>query len=363
MPSTYAVIMAGGSGTRFWPASREMRPKQLLALSGGEMSLLAATVQRIAPLVGAERVLVVTAGRLLEETRAAVPELLPEHILGEPAARNTAPCVAWATAVIRAKEPDARVIVLPSDHFIGDAPGFLQSLRAALASADEGFVTTLGIVPTRPETGYGYIEQGAKANADAYAVERFVEKPKLEVAKEYVASGKYLWNAGMFIFQAETMWQEFVRHMPTLAEGVVRMLSLEADGAAEARQQLLAEVFPTLTSVSIDVGVMEKCERLRVVPADIGWNDVGSWESAWELATKDGEGNAVRGNALCIAGSNNLVWDLRTKASESVLATVGLSGMVVVQTDDAILVIPREKAQDVRAIVDALKTAGRKTLV
>jgi mannose-1-phosphate guanylyltransferase len=350
----HAVIMAGGSGTRFWPASREQRPKQLLRLAGSQDTLLAATVKRIAPLVPNERVWVVTAGRLLQETRDAAPALMPAHILGEPKARNTAPCVAWATAAILEEDADATIIVLPSDHHIADEPAFLAALAEATTAAESGYVTTLGIVPTRPETGYGYIEFGTSIGS-AKSVKRFVEKPQLDVARSYVDAGNYLWNAGMFIFRASVMRDEIAEHMPDLAAGVTRMLS----ATDPARRALaIAEVFPTLPSISIDVGVMERCTRIAVVPADIGWNDVGSWESAWELASKDSDGNSLRGNALCIAGANNLVWDLRTAPHSAVLAVVGLRNMVVVFTDDAVAVLPREFAQDVRKIVEALRARG-----
>ncbi|MBL8609061.1 MAG: mannose-1-phosphate guanylyltransferase [Myxococcales bacterium] len=355
----WAVIMAGGSGTRFWPASRSKRPKQLLPLGPDpEESLLAATVRRIRPLVPAERVVVVTGAALAEATRAAVPELLPENVLLEPVGRNTAPCIAWAAAHVARRDPEAVIAVLPSDHTIGDEEGFRGVLARALASAREGTVTTVGIKPTRPETGYGYVETGAAASASGVlSVVRFVEKPDLERAKAYLEGGKHLWNAGMFFFRADAMRALVGRHLPELAAGVER-IDRAASGPDAAR--VLAEVFPTLPSVSIDHGVMEKADRLAVVPGDFGWNDVGSWQSAWELADKDPAGNAARNaDVTFVDARGNLVHDLTSGAKKKLFAVVGVEDVVVVETDDAVLVIKRDRAQDVRAAVEAIKARGR----
>lgn len=355
----WAVIMAGGSGTRFWPASRSRRPKQLLPLGADPSeSLLAATVRRIRPLVPGERVIVVTGAALAEATRAALPEVPPENVLCEPVGRNTAPCIAWAAAHVLRKDPSAVVCVLPSDHTIADEETFRGVLSRALATAAAGTVTTVGIKPTRPETGYGYVETGApsETGGGALSVVRFVEKPDLERAKQYVDGGRHLWNAGMFFFRADAMRALVSEHLPELAAGVAR-IDAAAGGPDAAR--VLAEVFPTLPSVSIDHGVMEKAKKLAVVPGDFGWNDVGSWQSAWELADKDQRGNAARGDAVFVEASGNLVHDLTTGAKKKLFAVVGVDDLVIVETDDAVLVIRRDRAQDVRAAVDALKAKGR----
>lgn len=356
MSNVYAVIMAGGAGTRFWPASRNKTPKQLLPLAGkSDEKLLSATVRRLDPLVPAERVLIVTGEHLAEGTAQAVPGLKSDHILCEPAARNTAPCIAWANATIARLDPDAVVMVLPSDHFITDEKGFQGVLASAIATAERGHVTTIGIVPTRAETGYGYIEVGApilEASGGARKVARFVEKPNREKAEGFLAAGptKYLWNAGMFFFRVRDMAALLEQHVPGIAAGVAKM------GSDAAR---IKEVFPTLESVSIDVGVMEKAGNLAVVPGDFGWNDVGSWQSAWELAPQDAHGNAVGPNDLAIDAKGNLLRGTSGKA----IAVVGVEGLVVVETEDAILVIPRDRAQDVRLVVDALKSQGRTKLL
>lgn len=358
MANVYAVIMAGGAGTRFWPASRNKRPKQLLPLGGDDKALLTATVDRLAPIVPASRVFIVTGAHLADATLAAVPEVPKAQVLCEPAARNTAPCIAWANATIASLDPEAVVMVLPSDHFITNVPEFQNVLRAAVASAEAGHVTTVGIVPTRPETGYGYIEVGDALTGrgeptGARKVASFVEKPNREKAEKLVAAGpqKYLWNAGMFFFRVKDMAALLEQHVPAIAAGVSKM------GTDAAKIQA---IFPTLDSVSIDVGVMEKAGNLAVVPGDFGWNDVGSWQSAWELAPKDAAGNAVGGeNNLALDAKNNLIRGTGKKA----IALVGVNDLVVVETDDAILVIPRERAQDVRLVVDALKAAKKTELV
>jgi mannose-1-phosphate guanylyltransferase len=365
MSKVYAVIMAGGAGTRFWPASRSLRPKQLLPLAGGsEETLLAATVRRLAPLVTPDRVVVVTGEHLAEATAKAVPGVPRSQILCEPAPRNTAPCIAWATASIARLDPDALVAVLPSDHFITDEAGFRRVLEQALATAATGRVTTVGIVPTRPETGYGYIEVGdpidsaSSGAGGARSVARFVEKPDRARAEQFLAGGKHLWNAGMFFFRASDMTALVESHLPELAAGVAR---IDAAAGSATATEVLKSVFPTLPSVSIDHGVMEKAAGLAVVPGEFGWNDVGSWQSAWELGSPDAAGNALSAGAIAIDARNNLVRTLGT--SKKVVALVGVDDLVVVETEDALLVIPRERAQDVRLIVEALKASGRTDLL
>jgi mannose-1-phosphate guanylyltransferase len=358
-PPVYAVIMAGGSGTRFWPASREMRPKQLLSLGGGNETLLAATVRRLSPLVTPSNVYVVTARRLGDKTADALPGVPASQILREPMGRNTAPCIAWAAAAIAAREPEAVVAVLPSDHFIVDEPAFRGVIERALASAASGTVTTVGIVPTRPETGYGYLELGEEIGGGVSRVARFVEKPDRARAEQFLAGKKHLWNAGMFFFRVKDMVGLVEKHLPDVAKGAAEIVRAAATPEGD---KVLDAVFPTLQSISIDHGVMEKAEKLAVVPGSFGWNDVGSWLSSWELATKDEHGNALPEGAVAVDAKGNFVRDLST-SKKKVIALVGVSDLVVVETDDALLVIPRERAQDVRAVVDALKSGKRTELL
>jgi mannose-1-phosphate guanylyltransferase len=293
------------------------------------------------------------------------------NLLAEPVARNTAPCIGWATATIARGDPEAVVMVLPSDHFITDEPGFLKVVEKALEGARAGHVTTIGIVPTRAETGYGYVEIGrALAKLDGVSeVARFVEKPDRARAEAYVAGGKHLWNAGMFFFRAKEMKAAIQRFLPELAEGLAK---IDAASARGNEAQELAATFPTLPSVSIDNGVMEKATlaegrtlpagqkrtTLAVVPGSFGWNDLGSWESAWELATKDDAENAVPDGTIAVEARRNLVRDLTTNGAKRVYALVGVSDLVVVETDDAVLVMARDRAQDVKAVVTELKKRG-----
>jgi mannose-1-phosphate guanylyltransferase len=345
--------MAGGAGTRFWPASRERLPKQFLPLgSDPNESLLAATVRRIEPLVPIERVWIATGAHLREPTHAALPGIPKVNVLAEPVARNTAPCIGWATWAIAQTDPDAVIMVLPSDHFITDEAGFRAVLSRALDAATKGFLTTIGIVPTRPETGYGYIELGEDLGNGARRVKRFVEKPSRQVAESYLAGGQHLWNAGMFFFKASVMKEAIALHLPELHE---RLEAVLAEGGGD---DAVGKYFPTMPKVSIDTGVMEKATKIAVVPGDFGWNDVGSWESAWDLAPRDAHGNALPKGAIAIDAERNMVRDLGCAAGKRVFALVGVSDLVVVETDDAVLILPRSRAQDVRMVVDQLKERG-----
>jgi mannose-1-phosphate guanylyltransferase len=355
----HAVILAGGSGTRFWPASRKARPKQLLPLGPGDAPLIAATVDRIRPLVGDERIVIATGRDLVAATRASLPTLPESAFLGEPRARNTAACIGWATAIVHRRDPEALVMVLPSDHHVADVAAFQRVVRIALDAARGGAIVTVGIEPTRPETGYGYIELGDEVSAGVRRGVSFREKPDRPTAEGYVSSGRYVWNAGMFFFRASRMLEEIERHLPELASGVARIEAAARRGAAEEAAETV-RVFETVPSVSIDVGVMEKVENLQVVPASVGWTDIGSWESAWELGVKDAAGNATHGQAVAVDATNNLFYDLTGDGKGRLVAALGVHDLFVVQTDDAILVVPRDRSQDVRAIVAELEKRNLK---
>lgn len=349
----HAVIMAGGAGTRFWPASRRLRPKQLLALAGDE-ALIRQAVERVMPLCGPERVWIATGAHLVEATLAMLPELSRGQLLVEPAARNTAPCIGWAAHVIARTDPDAVVMALPSDHHIADLPGYRAALEVAVASARRGIITTIGIKPTHPETGFGYIEAELRSGIVWSAI-RFVEKPERARAEAFLAAGTFFWNAGMFIFRAGDMVRAIAEHLPELARGLA---AIDAAARAGDESAVLAEIFPTLPAVSIDVGVMEKMEQLAMVPGDFGWGDLGSWLSLSELASKDEAHNSGPPGAIFVDSANNHVSDLRARGAKRVIALCGVRDLVVVETDDALLIVHRDEAQRVRDVVAELVSRG-----
>lgn len=363
MQQVYALVLAGGSGTRFWPASRRLRPKQLLPIAPGSRApLIAEAVARLRALCPAERVLVSTGAHLLDATRQALPEIPAGNFLAEPFARNTAPCIAWAASVIARRDPKAVVMVIPSDQHVANDAEYAKVLRRAIDSALSGVITTVGIRPSRPETGYGYIEVESVNAAPGTPLpgKAFVEKPDRATAEKYLARGTYYWNSGMFFFRAVDMLAALKQHMPELTQGLAEIEQAERVGPA-AEAAAVERAFASWPSVSIDYGVMEKLSGIRVVPADMGWSDLGSWQAAWELSSKDKNANVATGDILFEQSSGNLVSDLSTQ--RRVIALVGVQDLCVVQTDDALLVIPREQSQDVRAIIDRLKAAGREDLL
>lgn len=352
--SLSALVLAGGSGTRFWPASRRDRPKQFLALDG-DRSMLQATVARLAPLVPPERVWISTTAALARGAAEQLPEIAAERILIEPAGRNTAPAIAWSVRSLPAEVRDGTIAVLPSDHRIGDATAFRATLAAAAEEvARRDRILALGVVPRRPETGFGYLETGgALAGVPGLlAVARFTEKPDRPTAERFVASGRHLWNAGMFVFRGTTLLARLERHAPELARGI-EALARQPRGAAE-----LGDLYRALPSISIDYALMEKLDDLATLPLDCGWDDLGSWDALAAVLAADGSGNSARGGAVVIDGARNLTW-----AAEGTIAVLGLSDLIVVRAGEAVLVAPRAMAQDVRRIVDALAASGRDDLL
>jgi mannose-1-phosphate guanylyltransferase len=377
--SVYALILAGGAGTRFWPASRAARPKQLLPLLGGE-PLIRETALRILPLCDGDgggdattsswrRILVASGRHLAAPTASILPELPPENLLAEPSPRNTAPCIGWAAAIVARRDPEAVLMVLPSDHHIGDPERFREVLSIAVESAASGVITTIGIRPTHPETGYGYIEVDAEAAGTGGRPVplqglRFVEKPDRARAEEFLRSGRFYWNAGMFFFRAKDMLDAIRAKLPALASGLDAFDRAAADGPDQELAEV-ARLFPSLPSVSIDKGVMEHVGKLAVVPGDFGWSDIGSWPSAWELAAKDANGNAAPEGSVLVDARRNHVVDLRPSGGgpRRVIALVGVEDLVVVDTGDALLIVPKDRAQDVREVVEQLRARGDEGLI
>lgn len=361
----FAVIMAGGAGTRFWPLSRRDRPKQFLPI-GTPKPLLRETIDRLDPLVPADRVYVVAGERHARAIRALVPELPADHLLVEPCPRNTAPCVGLAAIHLARKNRHAVMAVLPADHHVADGERFRRVMAAAAERARAGEIVTLGIRPTRPETGYGYIrfeptDPVVASGVEVCRVEKFVEKPPREVAARYLASNRYLWNSGMFFFTPDRILADIRRFMPSLAAGLDRIA--KAIGTTEYGE-VLAETFAELRSTSIDYGVMEHATAepdlppMRVVPADFGWNDVGHWAAVADFAETDRDGNVVGGDAVLVDTRDSIV-----HAAHGTAALVGVSNLVVVTTEDAVLVCPRDRAQDVRKVVERLERDKREELL
>lgn len=343
------VIMAGGRGTRFWPLSRRRRPKQVLALAG-EQSLLCQTIERLLPLAPPERILVITGPDMVEAVAAEAARLPVENLLVEPSGRNTAPCIGWATVEIeRRAGPDALIAVLPSDQRV-DRPEVLRAaLRLALAEAQGGErILTLGIRPRHPETGFGYLELGPRLAEEGelglYPVQRFQEKPDRARAEAWVADGRHLWNAGMFAFSARTMRAAFRQHLPRSAAAL--------DQLAEQPDRL-AEVWPELEATSIDYGVMERHAEILTVACDPGWSDVGAWPAVVESLPEAPGGRGRGKGIIAVRARGNAVL-----APERLVALVGVEGLVVVDTPDALLVMALDAAQELREVLAELERRG-----
>jgi mannose-1-phosphate guanylyltransferase len=338
--------MAGGSGTRFWPLSRRKRPKQFLPLVS-ERPLIAETVARLHGIAAAKDVLCVC-GKLHASAAQKLAGLRKANVLIEPVARNTAPALALASVHVAARAPKGVIIALPADQHIG-APGkFREVLLEAVQVAEQGRIVTIGLTPTRAETGYGYIQLGGPLTGRAREAKAFVEKPDAETARRYVASGEYLWNGGIFVFRADVMLEALARHMPQMAPG------LEALRGAVGTQRyrgVLARTFKAWPSISIDYAVAEKSPNMAVIPGDFGWSDVGSFAAISEIRDKDAQGNVVSGNGALVIDASGCV----VLAGDRPVAVIGLKDIVVVDAGDAVLVVPKEKSQDVRKAVEGLK--------
>ncbi len=355
MSAAFAIILAGGGGTRLWPASRRRHPKQLLRL-GGDESLLAAAARRARAFCDPHRILIVTAADQEQAVRGAVPWLPPDNVVVEPLPRNTAAAVGLGAAIAYRRGGAAALLaVLPADPHIADDARFTATVRAALGQAAQT-ITTIGIKPTHAETGFGYIRLGAAVPGAAavHEVASFVEKPDRATAEGYLASGNYLWNSGMFFLTAGRLLEEAHRHLPKLGQ------ALDALVAAPDVDHAIREHYPTVPSISIDNGIMEKASGLRVIPADFGWDDVGSWAALSSIRPADAGGNVVVGDATLIEGTGNVVV---AEAGAPFVSVLGVHDLVVVATADAILVIPKNRAQDVRQIVEAARKSGREDLL
>lgn len=348
-----ALIMAGGRGERFWPKSRANLPKQFLCLTDDGKTMIQLTVERILPLVNLENIYIATNKDYKSLVLEQLPGLPEENILCEPVGRNTAPCIGLGAVHIAAKYEDALMLVLASDHLIKYSGMFHNTLRSAceIAEKDTNLVT-IGITPDYPETGYGYIKFDSNTCIEqAFEVERFVEKPGLEKAKEYLASEEYLWNSGMFVWKVSSILSNFKTHMPDTYN---KLLQIQNAIHTPKEDAVLAELFPTLPSVSVDYGIMEKAEYIYIVPGTFGWDDVGSWLAVGRIKHSNEYGNVVSGNIITVNTSNCII-----EGSKKLIAAVGLEDLIIVDTDDATLICDKNSANDIKKIIENLKICNR----
>lgn len=348
MSAVHAVILAGGSGSRLWPLSRQDLPKQFLALDGG-VTLLQTTINRLAPMIDAKSVLIVTQEALAKGE--AYHALLPYQTLFEPTGRNTAPAIALAAAYLTQGGADPIMVVLPADHIIKDEVRFRAHLKIAVEAAESGKLVTFGILPNRPDTGFGYIKARRGDNPEIYEVERFTEKPDEQTAERFLKDGDYYWNSGMFVWRASVILEEIQQHLPAVHQVIQNII---AESSAMGKfQKAVEKHFAAMPSISIDYGVLEKSGRVSLIPCDIGWNDVGSWQAVHEISTHDKNGNALQGKVIALDCKNSLI-----RAEKRLVAAIGVEDLCVIETADAILISKNDQTQRVREVVDELKHRG-----
>lgn len=342
----YALIMAGGIGTRLWPRSQVHLPKQFLQLTG-ELTMLQEAQKRLLPLVDADHVLVATKQDYTGIVADQLPDVPAKNILGEPSGKGTAAAIGLAAVHLRRRDPAALMAVMTADHAIQRPDVFRHALQAATVVANRDWLVTLGIQPAYPETGYGYIQRGEALQSagqfDVYQVARFAEKPDLATAEQFVKSTQYAWNSGMFVWKVERILAEIERYMPDLYAGLQEIEhSIDSPQASD----VLAHVWPRLASQTIDYGIMEKAQHVAVLPVEIGWNDVGSWSAVYDVLEHDDHANAVVGQHLAIDTRNTLIY-----SPDRIVATIGLEDLVVVDSEDVVLICPRSRTQEVKQLV------------
>lgn len=357
----YAVIMAGGGGTRLWPLSRQAKPKQMLELTGSA-SLFRMAYLRLQGLFASENILVVTTQEQYAQLVEQCPEIPPENYLLEPQPRGTASVVGLAAVALHQRDPQAVMAVLTSDHHIANVEKFHHLLETAYDVARQAYLVTLGITPTFPSTGYGYIQSGEPLGTfrglESYCVKRFKEKPDLEQAQKMLASGDHAWNSGMFVWQVQDILKEFERQMPALFD---HLQTISRSWATPDRQTVLQSTWPLLEVITIDYGIMEGASQVAVIPASgLGWNDIGSWESIFEILPKDENGNVVTaGQTILLDTKDSLFFN---KSADRLVVSIGLKDLVIVDTGDVLLICDRAQAQQVRQVVNQLKQTNPKLL-
>lgn len=358
MDNYIALILAGGGGTRLWPMSRKHKPKQMLPLVG-QSSMFQVSVERLAPLFTPDRIYISTRADYVDELRRECPDIPAENFIAEPSARNNAPAVGLALTIIQHRHPDAVIAMLTADHHIGKTAHFRNVLATAGEIAQRGKIVTLGISPTYPSTGFGYIEQGTpignKGGFDYLIAERFTEKPDFETASQFIASGNYSWNSGMFIWTAQKAMQEFQRQQPQMYD-LFDQLQKTVD--TPRYTDTLAKIWDDMPKVSIDYAIMEDAEDMIVIPVDIAWSDVGTWSSLYDILERDANGNcsnATEQQRLYIDTQNSLVF------SDKLVVMLGIENVAVVETEDAILICQLNRSQEIKEVVQQLKQGHLKT--
>ena len=355
----YAAILAGGVGTRLWPRSRQASPKQFSDITGTGRTMIQATADRLAGLVSATQLYVVTGSRYANLTAEQLPEMPAAHILAEPSGRNTAPAIGLACIALQQQDPDAVLAILPADHVIPDLAAFQAALSEADQAAQAGYLVTLGITPTLPHTGYGYIKAGKNVEVagrlPVFRVDRFLEKPNLATARAFLSDGGYFWNGGIFVFRVDRMLEEMARQLPDLYAGLQTIAAAQAGADAAEAERVLREVWGGLEGVSIDYGIMEGAKRVAMVPLEAGWNDVGSWDALDDVLPKDAHGNTIaRGDVLVLDSVRNIIY-----GGDRTIAVIGLEDLVVVDTPDALLIGHKKQMQKVKTIVEMLQKQQR----
>lgn len=348
---TYVAIMAGGIGSRFWPISRTNYPKQFLDILGTGSTLIQQTFERFKGLVPAENIYIITAAEYIPIVQEQLPEALRENILGEPFRKNTAPCIAYITFKILQKDPEASLVVAPADHLILDEKKFLSVCEQGLDFVSHfNALVTIGIKPTYPNTGYGYIQHDiAAAIPSVYKVKTFTEKPNKELAEAFISSGDFLWNAGIFVWKLKGISAAFQKHLPEMYE----LFAGEADGFnTDEEQNAIENIYPQCTNISIDFGIMEKADNVYVIPAAFGWSDLGTWNSAWDSMDKDYLENAVAGKKVMVVDATKCVVHV---PDEKLVILQGLDDFIVVDTKDVLLICHKEKEQEIKEYVAEVK--------
>lgn len=355
---SYAIVMAGGVGARFWPYGTSRLPKQFLPVADSNDTMLQMTIRRLKDIVPLDQVFVITNKQYIDIVKKQLPKIPKDNIIGEPVGRNTAPCIGLASIILRQYDEQAKMFVVPADHLIENVDEFAKAVNTGLKFVEEkDAIVTLGIVPSHPETGYGYIQyiedayyKAEGSNVDIFRVKTFAEKPTIDVAKVFLESGDFLWNSGMFIFRAETMLNQMEIYLPDLYHALQR---IEKAIHSAKYKSVLEQVFAEIKGISIDYGVMEKAKNVYVIKADLKWSDLGSWDEVFRIRTKDKNNNSIIGENFVKDSHNNLIM-----SPKGFVAVIGADDMIIINSKDGLLICKKDRSQEVKDVVDFLKRKG-----